>query len=296
LKLKPDCIPCILDVRRKELEMLELSEDEAIRVMIELTKVISSLAAPGINVTKLASMVYRKLKELTVEDPYFYIREQALDKCRKVEESCRALLRDLEGYKRFHVAVKLALLGNSFDYGVSGFEPPKLSSITSMIKEIEIERDDTLQLYEALKGSYVVYLLDNVEELPFDMVLIDEIKRLGARITAIAKSGYFQNDTTIYDAKQVGLHKIVDKLIESGTDGSSIFLDEVSDEVKRELAMANVIVAKGMAHYEYLSETQLRNKTFFLLRAKCKAVAQELGVSLRGYVAVNGSKIRIEQV
>ncbi len=291
MKLKPDCIPCILDVRRRELELLELEEHKALKVMMELTKLLSSIADPSVNVTKLASMIYRRLKELTFEDPYFYIREKALDKCAEIENFCHNLLEGLKGYKRFSMAVKLSLIGNSFDYGVSGFEPPRLESISDLMAGIEIEKDDTPQLYEALKASYIVYLLDNIEELPFDIALLNEIKRLNCRVIAIAKSGYFQNDTTIHDAKQAGLHKIVDKLIESGTDGSSVFLDEISDEARRELMASNVIIAKGMAHYEYLSETPLRNKTFFLLRAKCKAIARELGVNPRSYVVLKGSRI-----
>jgi len=54
------------------------------------------------------------------------------------------------------------------------------------------------------------------------------------------------------------------------------------------LMASNIIIAKGMAHYEYLSETPLRSKTFFLLRAKCKVVARELGVSVGGYVVIRG--------
>ncbi|MHC1601144.1 MAG: damage-control phosphatase ARMT1 family protein [Candidatus Nezhaarchaeales archaeon] len=295
MKLKPDCIPCILDVRRRELEMLELDEEEALQVMMEITKLLISIANPNVNVTKLASTIYRKLKELTFEDPYFHIRETALNKCAEIENFCRSLLEGLEGYKRFSMAVKLSLIGNSFDYGVSGFEPPRLESISDLITTVEIERDDTPQLYEALKASYVVYLLDNIEELPFDIALLNEIKRLGCRVTVIAKSGCFQNDTTIHDARQVGLHRIVDKLIESGTDGSSVFLDEISSEARRELMTSNLIIAKGMAHYEYLSETPLRNKTFFLLRAKCKVVAQELGVNPRSYVVLKGSKISLRE-
>ncbi|MCS7139773.1 MAG: ARMT1-like domain-containing protein [Candidatus Nezhaarchaeota archaeon] len=291
MKLKPECVPCILNVRRRELEMLELGEEESLRVMIEIARLLGLHASPEINVTKLASIVYRKLKELTVEDPYLYVREFALSRCKEVESLCRDMLRNLEGYGRFKLAVKLSLIGNSFDYGVSGFEPPKLESIPELIRTMVIEIDDTLQLYETLKASYSVYLLDNIEELPFDMALISEMRRLGCRVTAIAKSGYFQNDVTIHDAEQVGLRMIVDKLIESGTDGSSIFLDEVSSEVKRELTSCNVIIAKGMAHYEYLSEVPLRSKTFFLLRAKCRPIAQELKVSNGSYVVLRGSRI-----
>jgi len=289
VKLSPECIPCILEVRRRELEMLEVDEAEASRVMIEVTKYMSELLSEGVNVTKLASQVYRKLKELTLEDPYFYVRERVLSKFPEIRDLALKAIEELKGYKRFCEAVKLSLLGNSFDYGVAEFSPPSLELISELMGSVRVEKDQTPQLYEAVKASKVVFLLDNVEELPFDYVLLSELKRLGCRVTAIAKSGTFQNDATIVDARQVGLQELVDRLIESGTDGSSVFMEEVSEETKRELATSNVVIAKGMAHYEYLSETPLRSKTFFLLRAKCRVVAKELGVSVGGYVVIKGS-------
>lgn len=289
MKLKPECVPCILDVRRRELEMLGLEEEEASRIMIEITKYMSKLLGVDMNVTRLASLVYRRFKELTLEDPYFYVREEALSKFKEIRDLCLRAIEGLEGYRRFSEAVRLSLMGNSFDYGVAEFKPPRLDSITELANSMVIERDQTLQLYEMSKTAKVVFLLDNVEELPFDYVLLGELKRLSARITVIAKSGTFQNDTTIDDAKQVGFHKLADKLIESGSDSSSIFLEEVSEEVKREVATSNVIIAKGMAHYEYISDTHLKAKTFFLLRAKCKVIARELGVDVGSYVVLRGS-------
>jgi len=289
VKLSPECIPCILEVRRRELEMLEVDEAEASRVMIEVTKYMSELLSEGVNVTKLASQVYRKFKELTLEDPYFYVRERVLSKFPEIRDLALKAVEELKGYRRFCEAVKLSLLGNSFDYGVAGFSPPSLELIGELMSSVRVERDQTPQLYESVKSSKMVFLLDNVEELPFDYVLLSELKRLGGHVVVIAKSGTFQNDATILDARQVGLQELVDKLIESGTDGSSVFVEEISDEARRELMTSNIIIAKGMAHYEYLSETPLKSKTFFLLRAKCRVVAREFGVSVGSYVVARGS-------
>jgi len=290
LKVKLDCIPCIIDVRRRELRMMGLSEERAVEVMAELVKLMGSLAKPDVNVTRLASTVYRRLKSLTVEDPYAHIRAKSLSEYGAVEEACRGVLRGLEGYEKFKKALRLALIGNSFDYGVSGFQPPESLSLSTSLSTMDVSLDDSHELYERVKRSRVLYLLDNVEELPFDAALMRVMKELGCQLIAVAKSGCFQNDTTIRDALAAGLDKLIDKVVESGTDGSSIFLDEVSEDLLREVEKAEVIVAKGMAHFEYLSETSLRSKCFFLLRAKCHVVAEELKVRLGSYVVLNGSK------
>ncbi|MDI9619446.1 MAG: ARMT1-like domain-containing protein [Candidatus Nezhaarchaeota archaeon] len=291
MKLKPSCIPCIIDVRLKELVRLGVTEEEGLRVLIEVVDTISRLAKPGLNVAKLASAVYRKFKEMLKRDPYLDIKKRALDAFNEVREACHGMLWGLEGYERFAMAVKLALAGNSFDYGVSGFAPPKLEDIPKLVDEMVVERDETLKLYELSKGSSISYLLDNVEELPFDLVFINEMKKLGGRVTAIVKSAPFQNDVTTYEAMKVGLGNVADKIIETGVDASSVFLEEASNDARIALMASNIIVAKGMAHFEYLAETPLKNKTFFLLQAKCEPVAQELGVARKSYVVLWGSSM-----
>jgi hypothetical protein len=47
-----------------------------------------------------------------------------------------------------------------------------------------------------------------------------------------------------------------------------------------------LVLAKGMGYWETLSELPAQGKVFYLLKAKCKPVADSLGVALNSYVAL----------
>ena len=48
---------------------------------------------------------------------------------------------------------------------------------------------------------------------------------------------------------------------------------------------AGFIVAKGMGHYETLSRIERQGRTLFLLKAKCKPVADSIGIEEGTYAA-----------
>jgi uncharacterized protein with ATP-grasp and redox domains len=51
-------------------------------------------------------------------------------------------------------------------------------------------------------------------------------------------------------------------------------------------ASAALIFAKGMGYYEALSELPKQGKFFYCLMAKCKPVADSLGVPMNSYMAM----------
>jgi len=72
----------------------------------------------------------------------------------------------------------------------------------------------------------------------------------------------------------------------TGTISPGIVFSLASDELKTEFQSADLIPAKGMGHYESLSELSGQGKFFYCLMAKCKSVACSLGVPVNSYVAM----------
>jgi len=109
----------------------------------------------------------------------------------------------------------------------------------------------------------------------FDRVLADALKPLNKEIIAVVKGGAFQNDITIREARDAGLYESFNEVISTGTDAASIFLDEVSVEVLKLIERSDIIVSKGMANYEYLTDIEhiLRKTVLYLLIAKCEPIA-----------------------
>jgi uncharacterized protein with ATP-grasp and redox domains len=75
-------------------------------------------------------------------------------------------------------------------------------------------------------------------------------------------------------------------VITTGTDTPGVDMDMASDEFKLEFEAADLVLAKGMGYWEALTELSPRGKVFHLLKAKCRPVADSLGVGVNSYVAV----------
>jgi hypothetical protein len=87
------------------------------------------------------------------------------------------------------------------------------------------------------------------------------------------------------DAEAVGIVEKADRVITTGTDAVGVNLSEVSREFLDAYRSADVILAKGMANWETLTEYEAPCPTLFLFRAKCEPVAAAVGVPLRENVA-----------
>jgi len=100
------------------------------------------------------------------------------------------------------------------------------------------------------------------------------------------KESPVQNDITRADLEKFGLARELPRVITTGTDTPGVDMDMASEEFKAEFEAADLVLAKGMGYWETLSELPPQGKVFYLLKAKCKPVADSLGVTLNGYVAL----------
>ena len=287
MRIEAECIPCVLSVRAKELEMLGVGREKSTRIIAEMATMLADSVFSGIPLAVASTKSYRMLKEVVhSDDPYKGIKAEANREAAEVAAILRRTLSGLEGYDRFMVAAKAALIGNSMDFGVADYSPPSAEELLGEISGMELAIDHMHEVYDMLAGGEqrILYLLDNAGEAVFDGLFAEVLGENGSSVTCIVKSdGGFQNDVTIEDAIEAGLGNVC-ALLESGTDASSIFLDEISDAVKGELEEADIVIAKGMAHYEYLQDVELSVPTVYMLKAKCKVMASSLGIGVGDYV------------
>jgi uncharacterized protein with ATP-grasp and redox domains len=281
-----ECIPCIITVRLQEMEMMGLSEDVKLRVMRDIVKYLLENAVENMDVTFIATNTFRIMKKTTGNmDPYRSCKIKsnsiALSLLPYLKRYVDESRNDVEAFRKACIA---SVVGNAIDFGVAEYkfslEEVKIANTTLSIDNVE-------ELLKLLKpGVSILYLLDNAGEAVFDTLLLEKIKYRNVKTIGVVKSGAFQNDVTIEDVKSLDLHSYLDEIVETGTDGSSIFLWEISEKLLRMLNDADLIISKGMANYEYLSnEIKIRKPIFYLLKAKCSIVAEKLGIPHKSYVA-----------
>jgi len=95
------------------------------------------------------------------------------------------------------------------------------------------------------------------------------------------------NDATREDAVQAGIDKVA-TILSSGTDGPGTILETCSIEFKSVYNKAKLIISKGQGNYEALSNES--RPLFFLLKAKCRVIADDLGVG-EGDIVLKISKL-----
>jgi len=117
------------------------------------------------------------------------------------------------------------------------------------------------------------------------MIFMEEIKKLSERLTVVVRGKPILSDATVEDAKLAGVDKIADEILTNGEGAIGIIEEELPSETLERLENADVIISKGMANYECLSESRFK-PIAFLLTAKCEPVANDIGVSVGDMVAM----------
>jgi uncharacterized protein with ATP-grasp and redox domains len=119
----------------------------------------------------------------------------------------------------------------------------------------------------------ILYLADNAGETVFDRVLIEHLDR---PVTYVVKAAPIINDATFEDAVAAGIDRIAE-IIDNGSNAPGTLLDQCSEAFLESFHQAELIIAKGQANYESLSREPA--PIFFLLQAKCRVIARDLGVA-----------------
>jgi hypothetical protein len=213
-------------------------------------------------------------------DPFLDLKKQgnaeSIEVCRKVRHTLVTF--------RDHVLA--AVIGNTFDYGVKGHT---VTDNFARFFSAEFKRglaiDDTARISPLC--SRVVYLSDNCGEIVLDRLLIQYLKSTGAHVTLAVKEIPLLNDATLEDARMLGLDRIVDLLTTNGNRGEiGICLDNIPADLTRAIDNCTLIIAKGMANFESLMEYEKLPPVAYLMAAKCKPVADEVGVPVGSKVAL----------
>ncbi len=288
LRPRRECVKCIVNVRLDEVIRAVDDEVESIRLQLDLLRRIAGEFEAGDELTITATRIYQWLIQRApgIIDYYRKVKRESIDEALRVLPSYREYIEGLDGKEAFMHAVSLSIAGNLLDRGVHGHKAPAridLGIIQSM--RYGIDHRDILYDYLREGGRRILWLFDNAGESVYDTILIDLLRSYGNMVVGAAKEEPgFQDDLTIRDAVYAGIDKHLDRLVSTGCNCSSIHQGGVSDEFRRVLESSDIVIAKGMAHYEYISTINLGRPVAFLLVAKCCPVAESLGVG-RGSMA-----------
>ena len=273
MKSNLDCISCFL---RQALEASRMATDEEEvqrEVLDEVMDILRNLEFEGEKPPEIGKYVHRAVKEITdTQDPYKKIKEEQNEEALKIYPKLEEKVENSNN--RLLTAVKIAIAGNVIDLG-PGHEIDLEEEVKEVLsKALSIDNYDEFKA-NLEKSETIFYLGDNAGEIVFDKILLREMQ--DKEIFYFVKGAPKINDAMAIDAKKAGIDEYAKvDVVGNGRLGTGPERD--SPEFIERMQEADMTISKGQGIYEALSEVPAN--IFFLLKAKCPVIADDLGVQV----------------
>ncbi|MCQ1535658.1 DUF89 domain-containing protein [Methanosarcina sp. KYL-1] len=280
MKMNPRCTYCLLSRVHFQSKLSTDDEDLISKTLHECLGVMNKHYHPEAVSASVATKVHRKCYEILEDnDPYAVTKKLINQASLKVLPFAREKIYegnpdDGELFKR---AVLASVIANYFDFGIMGFDASEDKFESAFMKFFEqgLDVDDTPKMLGLLED--VVYIADNCGEILFDMFVFDVIKKLGGKITLVVRGGPILTDVTMEEVREFEIDTKVDKVITTGSNAVGVLIEEAPEELLKAMKDATLIISKGMANYETLSEHNFGPIAYMLL-TKCECVAEDMGL------------------
>ncbi|MCK4857623.1 MAG: DUF89 family protein [candidate division Zixibacteria bacterium] len=281
MKTYLDCIPCFFDQALRAGRIATDDEKLLKRILDELGVMLSHISLES-TPPEIGRLVYRKVREITKNpDPFRELKRESTQQALALYPSLKRTIE--ESHDSLLAAIRIAIAGNVIDFGPSGS-----FDIDTAIKEA-LEKDFAICDYSAfknylVKSERILYIGDNAGETVFDRLLIEQMKK---PVVYVVRETPVINDAIAEDAIQAGLDKVA-TIISSGTDAPGTIPSICGREFIHLLGESEFVLAKGQGNYEGLSNEN--RPIFFLLKTKCRIIADDIGVT-EGDIVLKGMNV-----
>lgn len=271
-----DCLPCVM---RQVLEASRMSTDNVEQqqeIMAEGMRLLSEYKNYECSPDIVREMHQIVMRITGVSDPYRKIKDRDI----AAALSLYPFLLDFINTKedKLYWLLKIAATGNILDAAL--FSNNNIESTIEKELNMEFAVCDIDAFREKLSAAKTLLIIgDNAGETVFDRVLTEQFPQLD--IYYAVRSAPIINDATVDDAYASGIGESV-QIISCGCDTPGAMLDRCSPEFMDLLDKADIVLSKGQGNFESLTDSG--REIFYLLKAKCPVIADNIGVSLYDYV------------
>ncbi len=261
MKWPEDCLRCLFDARIYDAYRGNATDKE---VQLIMGGTASTLQFPK---SKAFRYSWRIVKDV-IGDVY---RKTKWDLLKKVLE------KDIQVPNTLEEALKIATMGNAYDTAVGGgyrLHNVKYGKLLALGTDV------------LLNGGKMVYAVDNLPEVPYDIAAAKFFQKLGWEVTLVAREESYEIDATYSDLAEVAQLLNWKGKIESLPSDCTIY--DRCDEAKELRANSDLVVSKGLLNTDAYIDFQPSEPTILLYMAKCKPLAEVVGAELGDGVAVLG--------
>ena len=279
MKIHDRCYDCLLS--RIEYECrLSTSSDERIRLVLDgCRSLLDGYQGTPQPASTVATAAHHRAYELLGDpDPYRQVKDIST---RVAMEACRVVRPTLVTFRDYALA---SVIANTFDYGVYSHQVTDnfLDFFRRQFRKGFLV-DDTVKM-EGL-AQEVVYFTDNAGEIVFDRLFVGYLAGKGSRVTVAVKGAPILNDATPEDAERAGLHRVA-RVTHTGGGDIGVDLAKIPADLREALDRCTLVIAKGMANYEALTEYEGLPPVAYLMSVKCPTIAESTGAPEGALVAM----------
>lgn len=283
MKAYLECYPCFISQALKTARLLSKDDKDIKRI---LDAVCSSLPKISFEATpaEIGREVYRIISEISgIHDPYREIKKNCIRKALELYPYLKEKVKEADD--PLLAAVRVAIAGNVIDFGAN--------------RDFELEKDVEQILHQPFavnhysefkkgleKAGEILFIADNAGETVFDRVLIEEFKK---PVVYAVREKPVINDAVEEDAVASGLDKI-SRIVSSGVDAPGTILNLCHSSFQELFFSADLVISKGQGNYEGLSGVE--RQVFFLLKAKCPVIADDISVPQGSILLIDSAKIK----
>lgn len=275
MKMNDQCLPCLMNQIVKVASICQVDHKQDL-----YQKVFHYLSTTDLNCTnpEIIGGTFRLLKEhIANDDPYHDVRYQYNT----------LLLKHLDEFEKrinkasdpFMEVLKYAALGNIIDFHpMNNQYKNDVMQWFDKVDEMCFRIDDSLELKkDILNAQTILYIGDNCGEICIDKLFLKKIKIMNPSVHIFfAVRGFpVVNDSIVEDAYFVGIDQYA-TIISNGDDSLGTVLLRTSQEFQDVYYQADVIICKGSANFESLSEED--GNLYFIMMVKCAVMSQYVGV------------------
>ncbi|WP_236896859.1 damage-control phosphatase ARMT1 family protein [Clostridium beijerinckii] len=275
MKIHDKCLPCMVNQVIKVANITGVNNKEELlkEVFTYLSKMDFEATTP-----EIIGEIFGMIKEHTNNpDPYKETRNYYNTLFLKLLPEFERKIEQAED--SFQLAVRYAIVGNIIDFNpIHNTLLEDIFDYFERMEQLELAIDDSKELEEdILNSKTLLYLGDNCGEICMDKILLGKIKELNPNVKIFfgVRGKPVVNDSIAEDAYVVGIDEYAE-VIDNGDGSLGTVLDRTSHEFKEVYKKADVVITKGQANYECLSEE--KKKIYFLLMTKCDVIANDIGV------------------
>lgn len=279
MRVSAACIRCMVERQEERMQKVtDVEEQKKVEYLKAVLRVIgeSSETASAPELVEDISKVYESF--FGKEKEYTKIKYEHNEKMMLAEQEIQCKIEQSED--PLAQAILYARTGNYIDYGaMESIDEGILNGLIRKAAEEKLDEKNYAYFRQDLEqAKQLVYVADNCGEIVLDKMLIQEIQKQypNLRITVLVRGKDVLNDATMDDARQVGLTEVV-PVLGNGSGIAGTAFEKISEEARKTLDDADVILAKGQGNFE--SMYGCGKNVYYLFLCKCDWFVKRFGMT-----------------